>query len=322
MMRVQETSVVVHGHSRAFTIAGSGPPLLLLHGIGSNRFTWRPVLPALARKFTVIAPDLLGHGESAKPRADYSIGGFANGMRDLLGVLGMERATVVGHSFGGGVAMQFAYQFPERTDRVVLEASGGLGREVTPLLRMLTLPGARHVLAALDQVPGNLPVRAVGGLARVLPPGAMKADTAEVASVLDGLRGREGRSAFLHVLSHVIDWRGQVVTMRDRAYLAAGMPIMVIWGEGDTVLPVSHATAAVESMPAARLLTMPEVGHFPHAERPAEFAETIIDFVATTAPSSWDPQQWRALLRRGAGGSSPAIAAVPDYDDVTSSAPA
>ncbi len=102
------------------------------------------MLPALARRFTVVAPDLLGHGESAKPRADYSLGGFANGMRDLLGVLGMERATVVGHSFGGGVAMQFAYQFPERTDRVVLEASGGLGREVTPLLRALTLPGARQ----------------------------------------------------------------------------------------------------------------------------------------------------------------------------------
>ena len=105
----------------------------------------------------MVAPDLLGHGESAKPRADYSIGGFANGMRDLLGVLGMERANVIGHSFGGGVAMQFAYQFPERTDRVVLEASGGLGREVTPLLRALTLPGAAQLLATIDALGGRLP---------------------------------------------------------------------------------------------------------------------------------------------------------------------
>src|ERR1700712_3770066 len=204
-MRVQETSAEIHGHTRAFTIAGDGPPLLLLHGIGSNRETWRPVLPPLAEHFTVIAPDLLGHGEAGKPRADYSLGGFANGMRDLLGVLGMERATVVGHSFGGGVAMQFAYQFPERTDRVVLESSGGLGREVTPLLRALTLPGASKVLAALDALPGNVPIRMVAELARRLPAGPLKADTTEVANVLEGLRGRASRSAFLHVLSHVID---------------------------------------------------------------------------------------------------------------------
>ncbi len=296
--------MVVHGHRRAFTIAGDGPPLLLLHGIGSNRFTWRPVLPALARRFTVVAPDLLGHGESAKPRADYSIGGFANGMRDLLGVLGMERATVVGHSFGGGVAMQFAYQFPERTDRVVLEASGGLGREVTPLLRALTLPGAARVLAAIDATCGRVPIRAVEELSRRLPAGPIAADLREVASVLEGLRGRASRSAFLHVLSHVIDWRGQVVTMRDRSYLAQGMPVLVVWGEGDTVLPVSHASAAVESMPDAKLITMPGVGHFPHAERPAEFASAIIAFVETTAPSSYDPHQWRALLRAGREGAA------------------
>jgi pimeloyl-ACP methyl ester carboxylesterase len=299
-MRVQETSAEIHGHTRAFTIAGDGPPLLLLHGIGSNRETWRPVLASLARHFTVIAPDLLGHGESAKPRADYSLGGFANGMRDLLGVLGIERATVVGHSFGGGVAMQFAYQFPERTERVVLEASGGLGREVTPLLRMLTLPGSATVLAALDAIPGNAAVRLVAEIARRLPAGPLAADAHEVVNVLEGLRGKESRSAFLHVLGHVIDWRGQLVTMRDRAYLAAGMPIMVMWGEGDTVLPISHATSAVESMPAAQLVTFPGVGHFPHAERPAEFAAAVIDFVETTAASSYDPQQWRGLLRRGA----------------------
>ncbi len=304
-MRVRETSVVVHGHRRAFSVAGDGPPLLLLHGIGSNRRTWRPVLPALARRFTVVAPDLLGHGESAKPRADYSLGGFANGMRDLLGMLGMERATVIGHSFGGGVAMQFAYQFPERTDRVVLEASGGLGREVTPLLRALTLPGSAFFLAGVDALPANLGVRLVSLLAERMPAGPLAADLREVAQVLEGMRGKESRTAFLHVLTHVIDWRGQLVTMRDRAYLAAGMPVMVVWGEGDTVLPVSHAMAAVESMPAARLVTMPGVGHFPHTERPVEFAEAVIDFVDTTAASSWDPHQWRALLHRGAHAGEP-----------------
>jgi pimeloyl-ACP methyl ester carboxylesterase len=299
-VRVQETSVIVHGHRRAFTMAGTGPALLLLHGIGSNRNTWRPVLPALARHFTVVAPDLLGHGDSAKPRADYSIGGFANGMRDLLGVLGIERATVVGHSFGGGVAMQFAYQFPERTERVVLEASGGLGREVTPLLRALTLPGAREFLTALDSVPGRISMRLVEQLSRLLPDGPFAADIGEAAKVVEGFRGRAARTAFLHVLSHVIDWRGQVITMRDRTYLAQGMPILVIWGDGDTVLPFAHATAAVEAMPDAQLVTMAGVGHFVHNERPAEFSRAVVDFVRATAPSSYDPKQWRTLLKRGA----------------------
>jgi pimeloyl-ACP methyl ester carboxylesterase len=299
-MRVHETSVIVHGHRRAFTLTGDGPPLLLLHGIGSNRSTWRPVLGTLSRHFTVIAPDLLGHGDSAKPRADYSIGGFANGMRDLLGVLGIERATVVGHSFGGGVAMQFAYQFPERTERVVLEASGGLGREVTPLLRALTLPGAREVLTALDSYPGRASMRMVEQAMRLLPPGPFASDIREAAKVVEGFRGRAARTAFLHVLSHVIDRRGQIITMRDRNYLAQGMPILVIWGDGDTVLPFSHATAAVESMPDAQLVTMAGVGHFVHNERPAEFSRAVLNFVKRTAPSSYDPQQWRTLLRRGA----------------------
>jgi pimeloyl-ACP methyl ester carboxylesterase len=140
--------VVVHGYRRAFRIAGSGPALLMLHGLGCDSSTWTDVMPALAEHYTVIAPDLLGHGESDKPDADYSLGGYANGMRDLLTVLGIDKVTVVGHSFGGGVAMQFAYQFPDRTERVVLVSTGGLGKEVTPLIRFLTVPGSGLALAA------------------------------------------------------------------------------------------------------------------------------------------------------------------------------
>ena len=123
--------LTLHGHRRAYVKAGQGPALLLLHGLGCDHTTWEPVIDALARRYTVIAPDLLGHGVSDKPRADYSVGGYANGMRDLLTVLGIDKVTVVGHSFGGGVAMQFAYQFPERTERLILVASGGLGPEVS-----------------------------------------------------------------------------------------------------------------------------------------------------------------------------------------------
>src|ERR671910_633192 len=141
--------VTVHGKRRAFLKTGSGPVLLLLHGLACDRTTWDRVIPLLAKKYTVIAPDLLGHGLSDKPRADYTLGGYANGMRDLLTCLGVDRATVVGHSFGGGVAMQFAYQFPERTERMLLVASGGLGPEVSPSIRAITTPGFHQAMAVL-----------------------------------------------------------------------------------------------------------------------------------------------------------------------------
>ena len=137
---------------------GKGPALLLIHGIGSRHETWLPVIEELAKTHTVIAPDLLGHGQSAKPRADYSIGGYANGMRDLLTVLGIEQVTVVGHSLGGGIAMQFAYQFPQRTERIVLVGTGGLGPEVNPVIPLCTVAGSNMTLAAIT----SKPVRRLG----------------------------------------------------------------------------------------------------------------------------------------------------------------
>src|SRR3954467_374248 len=191
---VRIESHVVHGYRRVYRIAGSGPPLLLVHGIGDSSETWRTVIPRLARRHLVIAPDLLGHGRSAKPRADYSVAAYANGMRDLLGVLGIERATLVGHSFGGGVAMQFAYQFPERTERLVLVASGGAGRAISPLLRAATLPGAELGLAAL-----RLPFarHAVGLGAELLRRADLGVglDAVDLRRVVDGLPDRTARSA-------------------------------------------------------------------------------------------------------------------------------
>src|SRR4051795_5915654 len=141
--------IELHGHRVAYRSAGSGPVIVLVHGITSTSATWERVMPALAKRFTVIAPDLLGHGQSAKPRGDYSLGAYASGIRDLLIALGHERATFVGHSLGGGIAMQLAYQFPEQCERLVLVASGGLGRDITPLLRAASLPGSELVLPVL-----------------------------------------------------------------------------------------------------------------------------------------------------------------------------
>jgi len=243
--------LTIHGHRRAFVRSGSGAALLLLHGLGADRTTWEPVIDQPARRYTVIAPDLLGHGLSAKPRADYSLGGYANGMRDLLTVLGIDKVTVAGHSFGGGVAMQFAYQFPERAERVILVGSGGLGPEVTPLIRLVTTPGFEYVMGPLTlPVVRHLGVAAMRGLSRT----GIKTfrDFDEVAKIYESFRDFDARSAICHVTRAVVDWRGQVVTMADRAYLTQAMPVCVVWGEDDRVVPATHAAVAGTLAPRAR----------------------------------------------------------------------
>lgn len=290
--------VTIHGHRRAYVKAGSGPALLLLHGLGCDHTTWDPVIDRLARRFTVIAPDFLGHGESDKPRADYSIGGYANGMRDLLTVLGIEQATVVGHSLGGGIAMQFAYQFPERTERLVLVAPGGIGPEVTPAIRAITVPGSTRLLGLLT-LPG---VRHVGtaGLRALSRTGAPAArDLGEVADIVDSFADPAARAAISHVVRACVDWKGQVITMADRAYLTQAMPICVIWGRQDMVIPAGHAEIARAIMPGADIEVMEDSGHFPHKDHPERFVKLLVDFVRTTDPADHDRSEWRELLVDG-----------------------
>ncbi len=288
--------VVVHGYRRAFRIAGSGPALLLLHGLACDSSTWVDVMPTLAERYTVIAPDLLGHGESDKPDADYSLGGYANGMRDLLTILGIDKVTVVGHSFGGGVAMQFAYQFPDRTERVVLVSTGGLGREVSPLIRLLTIPGSGLAIAAATFRPWRPMVSsALTSLSR-LPLSATR-DLDEVARIYESLADPAQRTAVQRVTSHVLNWRGQYVTMTDRSYLARLMPVLVIWGRDDMVIPASHADSAPTQVSDVHVLE--DSGHFPHRDHPAEFSRIVMEFVAANAPASYHRGRWRALLRRG-----------------------
>src|SRR3954464_2407235 len=137
----------LHGHRVEYRIAGSGPPVVLIHGMVNSSRHWEQVALRLAPHHTVVAPDLIGHGASATPRGAYSLGAHAASIRDLLTAIGIDRATIVGHSLGGGVAMQFFYQFPQRVERLVLVSSGGLGREVSPLLRSAVLPGASSLLS-------------------------------------------------------------------------------------------------------------------------------------------------------------------------------
>jgi pimeloyl-ACP methyl ester carboxylesterase len=242
-------------------------------------------------------PDLLGHGHSAKPRADYSIGGYANGIRDLLGLLDVDRVTLVGHSFGGGVAMQFAYQFPERIERLVLVASGGLGQQMSIALRALTLPGASVALGLSHLPPSRLALAALRTAAGLRVPTSLASDLREALKVHATLRDPDARAAFLRVLRHVADWRGQLITMRDRAYLAEGLPTLVVWGEQDHVLPFEHAAAAAQWIPESKIVRLPGVGHFPHREAPGAFVDALIHFLDGTEPRRWDAARWRQVLR-------------------------
>ena len=290
--------LTIHGHRRAFVKEGHGPALLLLHGLGCDHTTWLPVIQALSRRYTVIAPDLLGHGLSDKPRADYSVGGYANGMRDLLTVLGIDKVTVVGHSLGGGVAMQFAYQFPERTERMILVAPGGMGPEVTRAIRAITLPGFNSVMGVVT-LPGLRHLTTAYLRALCATGLAATRDLDEVADIIDSFRDVKARTAIRHVVSAVVDWRGQIVTMADRAYLTAAMPMCVIWGTEDHVIPVRHAGHAAEMAPGCTVEVIANAGHFPHKDHPQRFVKIVNDFIRTTQPATYHRGRWRALLKAG-----------------------
>jgi pimeloyl-ACP methyl ester carboxylesterase len=285
----------IHGHDVSYRMAGDGPTLVLIHGIAGSSTTWRAVMPALAEHYTVLAPDLLGHGHSAKPRGDYSLGAYASGIRDLLVALGLGRVTLVGHSLGGGVAMQFAYQFPERAERLVLVASGGLGKEVTPLLKAVTLPGAEYVLTILM----HRRIWEAGELAgsfwrRV---GWQPSDNVtDVWRSYTTLTTRHGQMAFVHTVRSVIDLGGQRVSAHDRLYLAAAVPTLIVWGDRDRFIPVAHAYRAADAIPGSRLEVLEGAGHFlPWRERD-RFLAILEDFLKTTTPGHVPEARWRELL--------------------------
>jgi pimeloyl-ACP methyl ester carboxylesterase len=295
MSAMEPTTIKLHGRPVTYAQAGSGPVLLLIHGMGGTFENWQAVIEPLARAHTVIAPDLPGHGTSAPGAGDYSIGALAAGLRDLLIALGHERATLVGHSLGGGIAMQFAYQFPEMTERLVLVSSGGLGREVSPVLRAAALPGANLFIAATAG-----PGRTVGSaLARVLAVVGLRpnADVAEVLRGYASLADPDRRAAFLATLRSVIHTGGQRVYAGDRLYLAEGMPVLIIWGARDPIIPRHHGENAHEAIPGSQLEVFDGVGHLPQLEAPGPFIAVIERFIAENEPAPFDSEQWRGRLR-------------------------
>jgi pimeloyl-ACP methyl ester carboxylesterase len=290
----------IHGYRRAFRIAGTGPTILLIHGIGDNSTTWDTVQNKLAQRFTVIAPDLLGHGKSDKPRADYSVAAYANGMRDLLSVLDIEHVTVIGHSLGGGVAMQFAYQFPQLVERLILVGAGGVTKDVNIALRIASVPMGSEALALL-RLPLVLPaLQIIGRIGGALfGSTGVGRDLPDVVRILADLPEPTASSAFARTLRAVVDWRGQVVTMLDRCYLTESVPVQLIWGSRDSVIPVDHAKMAHSAMPGSQLEVFEGSGHFPFHDDPDRFVELVEKFIDSTEPAVYDQDVLRNLLRTG-----------------------
>ncbi len=299
MERFDVREMSIHGHTIGYRIGGSGPVIMLVHGMAGSSATWRHVLGPLAEHSTVVAIDMPGHGRSDKPRGDYSLGALASSVRDLLVALGHERATVVGQSLGGGVAMQFAYQFPERCERLVLVSSGGLGADVSVVLRLLTLPGSEYVLTAgCQRSVYDAGARVAGWLRKVgVRPGAR---IEEMWAAYGSLSEGETRGAFLQTLRSVVDFGGQRVSALDRLYLAAAVPTLIVWGDRDDIIPVHQAYATHEAIAGSRLEVFEGAGHFPHAERPERFVEVLTDFLDTTQPAALTADVWRERVQSGA----------------------
>jgi len=289
----------LHGHRAVYRTIGSGPNVVLIHGMINSSRHWETVAKRLAGSYRVIAPDLIGHGDAATPRGDYSLGAHAASIRDLLTTIGVERATIVGHSLGGGVAMQFFYQFPQRTERLVLISSGGLGHDVSPLLRGAALPGSAALLRLATRP------RLVGALAAAGSKLRERGNNTgvylqAVARALGPLQEPGSRQAFLQTLRSVIDVRGQKVSARDRLYLLGEMPTLIVWGERDRTIPLEHGLEAGRSVPNCRFETLPRAAHFPNLEDPEGLAAVLGDFLATTSPAHIVDSEWRDVIAQRA----------------------
>lgn len=272
----------MQGADLDYVDVGSGPAIVFVHGLLGSHRTWDRVVTGMAAGHRVIAPDLVGHGGSAKPRGDYSLGAHAAMLRDLLDLLGLGRITLVGHSLGGGIALQFGYLFPDRVERLVLVSSGGLGRELSPLLRAATLPGAEWVLPLLASG------RAVGGVERLgrgagrllgrigLRPGP---DLTEAWRGFVSLGDADSRRAFLATSRSVIDPGGQTVTARSHLHRLAALPMLLVWGARDRMIPVAHGVAAAEAVLGARVEIFERAGHFPHLADPDRFVRVLREFI-------------------------------------------
>lgn len=271
---------MVEGHRISYVEAGpaDGPAVVLIHGLASDSGTWDLALPQLAQRgVRAIAIDLLGHGGSDKAPGPYRLDDFAASLQGFVAELGLGRATLCGHSLGGAIAVHFGYHYPESLERLVLVSAGGLGREVHPMLRAASLPGAGIVLHVALLPPLRRLYRRPGfqRALRLRPEAVVNLRRAGRA-----LSTPEGRATFLAALRAVIAPSGQRGSFIEMRYLAAHVPTLLVWSERDAVIPLAHAQAAREHLPGSTLVVFPGGGHEPHRRNAAEFAAAVADFVS------------------------------------------
>jgi pimeloyl-ACP methyl ester carboxylesterase len=265
---------VVHGIPIAWTEMGSGPPLVLLHGLGDSHRTWRLVAPRLAKRFRVLMPDLPGHGLSGRPDAPYTLGWYAQIVLAWLDALEIERAHVVGHSFGGGVAQWLVLEARERVDRLGLVACGGFGPEVSLGLRLAAFPVLGGALAQPLMGLGTQVLMRLGG----------QRSSGEVARTAWMNSAPGSGMAFHRTVAGCIDLLGQHMQTWDRIHQVKELPpLAIFWGEEDPILPIAQARGACARIEGTTFFAYPRVGHFPHLEASERFVGDVLVFLGGDA---------------------------------------
>ena len=277
-MTVEEQNVEVGGLPIRYLSAGEGPPLVLLHGAGDNALDWRWVLPALARTHHVYAPDLPGSDDSAKPAADYSPAFFERFVSGFIDALGIGRATFVGSSLGGLIALRLALSDPARIDALVLADSAGLGRTINPLFTSVNVPGLGEAAIPLWRTPAGAYQRAwARAMLLFARPGRVPRGWLTEQCRLAQSPGY--LEAHLTALRTQVRPCGQREVLVDRLPLLK-MPTLIVWGARDRVFPKSQARDEVARLQEGSLELIPDCGHLPHIECPEPFVAAVERFSA------------------------------------------
>lgn len=268
------------GHAIHYADSGplDGAAILLVHGLVSDRTTWNRAAAGLAAVgFRVIAPDLLGHGASDKPvDGGYHLTDFSRGLQGLLAELGIEAVTVIGHSLGGAIAMQLAHDRPDLVRRLVLVSAGGLGRQVHPMLRAATLPGAPRLL----KLAVNRRTAAIYRAPRLHRSLRLNPEVlSNLSRAGRGLLSPTGQDAFFQTLRNAINPSGQRGSMLELEYLASALPTLIVWSREDPVVPVSHARQTHEFLPNSQLEIFEGSTHQPHHHSSGRFVEVVTAFL-------------------------------------------